>query len=77
MAERQFNYMVAKDRRAAEQHQRDKIGAAFAAFGKAIAGRFSGASVGGGGGGGGPGQNEAAFRINPAPQRVPPRPPGK
>lgn len=82
----QKNYELAVDREVraeqhqkeqAAQHQRDKISAAFQKFGEAIAHSYHGASVGSGGGGGGPGQNEAAFRITPAPQRVPPRPPGK
>lgn len=77
LAKKNYDLSVARERRQAEQHQQDKIGAAFAAFGKAIANMYSGASVGGGGRSLGADQNEAAFRINPAPQRVPPRPPGK
>lgn len=76
LAKKQYDLAVERERRAAEQHQKDKIGAAFEHFGKAIAGRFSGASISTGGGSGS-GQNESAFRLNPAPQRHAPRPPGK
>jgi len=71
----EFDYRKAKDIKARNQHQHDKIAAAFQHFGAAIA-----SSRGGGGGGGsfsaGPGQDVSAFRMTPPPQRVPPRPGG-
>jgi hypothetical protein len=72
----EFEYRKAQDIKAENRHQQDKIAAAFRSFGEAIAG-----SIRGGGGGGsysaGPGQDVNAFRITPAPQRIPPRPGGK
>lgn len=76
LAEEKFQYQKDQDAKAAELTQQKKIGDAFVNLGKAIAGRFSGASIGGGGIPALPGQDVSAFRITPAPQRVPPRPPG-
>jgi len=69
----EFNYRKAHDIATQEQHQRDKITAAFQAFGHAIASSRSGGSIGGGAPNLGGGQDVSAFRLTPAPQRVPPR----
>lgn len=72
----QFEYRKGQDRKAEDKARSDKIAAAFQHFGSAIAG-----SVRGGGGGNVPslggGQDVSAFRMTPAPQRVPPRPGGR
>jgi hypothetical protein len=76
LAREKFDYEKQQDAAKAAAAQQEKIGAAFRAFGNAIARGFSGASAGGGGGRLGSPQNVEAFRITPAPQRTPPRPGG-
>jgi hypothetical protein len=75
LSREKFEYAKQQDIQQRNQQQSDKIGAAFRAFGNAIAG-----SVHGVGGGismpSNPAQDPNAFRINPAPQRTPPRPGG-
>jgi hypothetical protein len=70
-----FDYAKQQDRVQMDLHRQEKIAAAFRSFGAAISG-----SHGGGGSVGVPnlggGQDVSAFRMNPAPQRVPPRPGG-
>lgn len=76
LARERFDYQKQQDIQQADQQRQDKIGAAFRAFGNAIA-----SSRGGGGGSVsvgnlGGGQDVSAFRMNPPPQRTPPRPGG-
>lgn len=68
-------YQKAKAEQAKAERERDKIAAAFAAFGKAL-GRSGGGSIGGSGGGGGGDQDAGAFKIAPgaASRRAPPTP---
>lgn len=77
LSREKFEYEKQHDVKLADERRNKEIGDAFLAFGNAIAGSF-GRSGGGGGSipslGGG--QDQGAFRINPAPQRTPPRPVG-
>lgn len=72
----QFDYRKQQDLKAADLARQEKIAAAFRHFGAAISGR-------GGGGGSvgvpnlGGGQDISAFRMTPAPQRIPPKPGGR
>jgi hypothetical protein len=72
-----FEFQKQQALKAEQRSESDRIAKAFQQFGAAIAGRFRGARVGGGGISMGPGQDVRAFQIAPAPQRIPPRPPGR
>jgi hypothetical protein len=75
LARERFDFQQEKYAEQEERQRQDRIGAAFRQFGAAIAsggGGNIGVSIQSGGG-----QDVGAFRIAPAPQRVPPRIPGR
>jgi hypothetical protein len=72
-----FEYRKAQDRKDEDAKNAAAIARAFQSFGQAIASRGGGSVSGGGGASVGGGQDVSAFRLTPAPQRMPPRPGGR